>query len=390
MKKVLWLTLAALALGAVYWFRAPAPDAAQVKKPPPAVPVTVARVNSRDWPVWLDAIGRGEAVESVMLKSRVDGQVASVLFREGAAVAAGEVLLRLDPADFQARVHQAQANLARAQALLDKARADVARYQSLLEQQFISQEKVADMHAAAAAAAATLEADRAALDLARQQLAHCLVRAPFAGVAGARRVHAGASVKANDTELLEINRLRPLQVSFAVPEKHLQAIHAARSRAGLTAEIRIPGEKSAIARGPVVFFDSGVDPATATLRMKAQVTNADGRLAPGQFLDVRLYLDTLRGAVVAPAEAVQQGPEGSFVYVLGEDAGAKPRKVKLGPLGEGLAVITQGLAAGETVVTDGHSRLTPGAKVKVKEPGRAVSPLPASSGSAPGAGPGAR
>ncbi len=370
--KIYWLVaVLVLAAAGYYWSATPekAGEGGQGKgkgKGGP-VPVTVARAVSRDLPVLLEVVGRAEAYASVTLKSRVDGQVLQVDFAEGRPVAAGEVLLRLDPSDFQMRVRQAEANRARDQALLDKARADVARYQALVEQNFVSREKVAEMRAAAEAAQATVAADQAALDLARQQLSYATIRAPFAGVVGARLVHPGASVKINETELAVINRVQPLYVSFAVAEKHLAAVHAARARGPLGVEIRLPGDKAVLESGKVVFLDHAVDPATATLRMKAEIANAHTRLAPGQFLDASLRLDTLRGAVVVPAEAVQQGPEGSFVYVLA-DAGAKLRPVEIAQVQGDEVALARGLAVGETVITDGHSRLTPGAKVKVKGP----------------------
>lgn len=372
MKKlgILLLFLALAGASAYFWLGAKPSAPEKSGKSSPPIPVTVAQALARDMPVTLETVGRGEAYETVTLKSRVDGQVLAVPFTEGRSVAAGELLIRLDPADFQAKVRQAEANLARDQALLNKARADVARYQSLLEQQFVSQEKVAEMRATAEAAAATVNADQAALDLAQQQLAYTTIRAPFAGVVGARLAHPGASVKLNETALAVINRVRPLYVSFAAPEKHLPAIQAARARGGLEVSIRLPGEKQVIAAGKVVFLDNAVDAATATLRMKAEISNADSHLAPGQFLSVSLRLDTLRDAVTVPAEAVQQGPDGSFVYVLNGEGGAKLRKVTVAQVRDGLAAIAEGLAVAETVVTDGHSRLTPGAKVKVKEAGR--------------------
>ncbi len=368
--KALWLLLViALVVGAGYWSRTREKLPDKARRPPQPVPVTVAKAVTRDLPVTLDVVGRGEAFETVTLKSRVDGQVQAVSFAEGSPVMAGQMLIRLDPADFQARVKQAEANLARDQALLDKARADVARYQSLLRDNFVSEEKVAQMRADSAAAAAVVQADQAALELARQQLSYTTIRAPFAGVVGARLVHPGASLKVNETELAVINRVRPLYVSFAVPEKHLSAVQAARARGGLNVEIRLPGEQQAIAEGKVVFLDNAVDPATATLRMKAEIANADGRIEPGQFLAVSLRLATLRNAVAVPAEAVQQGPDGSFVYVLNADGGAQMRKVEVAQVRDGQAAIGKGLSSGESVVTDGHSRLTPGAKVKVKGAG---------------------
>jgi len=190
-------------------------------------------------------------------------------------------------------------------------------------------------------------------------------------VVGARLVHPGASVKINETELAVINRVQPLQVAFAVPEKHLPAIRAAQAAGRLQVAVGVPGGRQV--PGRVVFLDNAVAAATGTLQMKAEIPNSgangDGNLAPGQFLAVSLHLDTLRDAVVVPAEAVQQGPEGSFVYVLGADGGAAMRKVEIAQVRDGQAAIGKGLARGETVVTDGHSRLTPGAKVKVKAPG---------------------
>jgi multidrug efflux system membrane fusion protein len=295
--------------------------------------------------------------------------VLSVPFAEGKSVAAGAMLVQLDPADFQARAKQAEANLARDQALLAKARADVARYQSLLEQQFIAQEKVADMRANMEAAAAVVQADQAALELARLQLSYTSIRAPFAGVAGAKLVYPGATVKINDTVLAVLNRVRPLYVSFAVPEKYIPAIRAAQARGRLNVLVGVPGDKQVPGEGNVVFLDNAVDPATGTLRMKAEIANSGDKLTPGQFLAVSLRLDTLHNAVVVPAEAVQQGPDGAFIYVLAADGGAQMRKVDVAQVRDGQAAIGKGLASGETVVTDGHSRLTPGAKVKVKAPG---------------------
>ena len=367
--KGLLILLVLAAAGAVYFGGRPGGEKSVARKVLPPVPVTVAQAVSRDLPVTLELVGRGEAYETVTLKSRIDGQVRDVPFTEGGAVAAGAVLIRLDPADFQARVNQALANQVRDQALLGKARADVARYQALLQQQFVSQEKVAQLRSDVDAAAASVQADQAALELARQQLSYCVIRAPFAGLVGARLVHPGASVKVNDTELAVINRVRPLYVSFAVAEKYLPAVQAARQRGSLEAQIRLPGEEKPAASGEVVFFDNAVDPATATLRMKVRIANGDARLAPGQFLAVSLRLDTLPDAVVVPAEAVQQGPEGSFVYVVGRDGGARMRSVDVSQVRAGQAGIARGLARGETVITDGYSRLTPGAKVRVKQPG---------------------
>lgn len=369
-RSLLLLVLAiGLAAGAAYKYGGTSKDdKSAAKKPRPPTPVTVAQAVPRDMPVVLEVVGRGEAYESVTLKSRVDGQVMEVPFSEGRRVARGDVLIRLDPADFKARVAQAEANLARDQALLKKAHADMERYQALKVQGFVSEEKVADIRATAEAAEAGVQADKAALELARLQLGYATLRAPFAGLMGDKRVHPGTAVKINDTELATVNRIQPLYVTFAVAERHIPALRAALAAKRLRVEAYMPGDRRQAHRGTVSFVDPAVDAATGTLRVKAELPNADEALAPGQFLDVVLELDTLRNAVTVPAEAVQQGPDGAFVYALkGEEAGV--RKVEVGPVLDGVAVIAKGLAAGETVVTDGHSRLVPGGKVKIRTPG---------------------
>ena len=383
---LLLVLVVGLAAGAAYKYGGlPGKEPSAAKKPPPPTPVTVAQATPRDMPVVLEAVGRGEAYESVTLKSRVDGQVLEVPFSEGQRVAKGDVLIRLDTADFKARVAQAEANLARDQALLKKARADVERYQALKAQGFVSEEKVAEVRAAAEAGGATVQADQAALELARLQLGYATLRAPFAGLVGDKRAHPGAAVKVNDTELVTLNRVQPLYVVFSVAEKHIPALRESMAAKRLRVDIHTPGERKQARRGVVRFVDPAVDAATGTLRLKAELANADGSLAPGQFLDVVLVFDTLRDAVTVPAEAVQQGPDGAFVYVVkGEEAGL--RKVVLGPVRDGQAVIAEGLAVGESVVTDGHSRLVPGGKVKIKTPGEGKDGKPSGNGDGKKAG----
>lgn len=339
----------------------------------PPVAVQVATATTGEMPVVLDALGQAEAYESVMLKSRIDGQVASVAYGDGQSVQAGEVLLRLDGADFEARLRQAEASLARDQAQWLKARADVSRYQALQAQGFVAEQKVEELRAVAAAAEATVQADRAAADLARLQLGYSVIRAPFAGVLGPRLVFAGTSVKANDTALALLNRVQPLFVTFSVPEKYLGALRSKLREGALGVSVKQPGENTAL-RAAVKFIDNTVDAATGTIRMKALLPNRDEALTPGQFLEVSLVLETLKAVVTVPVEAVQQGPEGAFVFVLGPDQRAAPRPVELAMTHHGQAALRAGLKAGEVVVTDGHSRLTPGAKVKIKAPGPATVP----------------
>lgn len=363
---IILLATVALGIGWRFWSLSAQHEAkARDKKGKPPVPVTLAPAQVRDVPLLLRAVGRAEAPESVILKPRIDGQVVGVDFTEGQRVTAGQVLLRLDTADMQARLRQAEANLARDQAQLAKARADVTRYAALKAQGFVSDEKLAETRALADAAEAVARADQAALDLARLQLGYATPRAPFAGVVGAARVHPGAAVKMNDTELVLLNRVQPIHVSFAVPEKHLARLRQRLASGPIPVAAREPGGAGPGHTGQARFMDNAVDTTTGTIRLKAVLPNRDEALTPGQFLEVSLTLDTLRDAVTVPAEALQQGPEGSFVFVVGDDLTARPRPVTLATLEGGMAALTQGLQAGERVVVDGQSRLTPGAKVKL-------------------------
>lgn len=374
MQNILKIILAAavLALGGVAFYRlSPWPETGSGTAPraaPPA-PVTVARAAIQDVPLVLDVVGRAEAYESVTLKARVDGQVAVLPFVEGQAVAAGMVLARLDPADFDARLRQAEANLARDQAQLAKARLDVDRYLSLKNRNFVSEQQVAEARANADALAATVRADQAGVESARLERGYATIQAPFAGVIGAKLVSPGAAVKANDTALAVLNRVRPLYVSFAVPERYLPRLRAALRAGGLPVTVAVAGDTTQRFRGEARFLDNTVDPATGAIQMKATVANETEALTTGQFLNVGLTLEVIPGAVTVPTEAVQQGPAGSFVYVLKPDGTVEARLVVVTLRQGEMAVIGQGLGEGETVVTDGQLRLSPGAKVQIKAGG---------------------
>lgn len=346
----------------IWWYFAgstPPPE----KKGPPPIPVLMAKAALLDLPLTLELTGRAEAFESVSLKARVDGQVLAVLFSEGRHVAQGEVLLRLDPADYEARLRQAEAALARDQAQLVKAQADVERAISLKAKGFVSDAAIDTTRAAASGAEATVKADQAALDLARLQLGYTTVRAPFDGIVGARLVFPGTAVKANDTTLAVVNRVRPIFVSFGVPEKYLPRLRTGMKGKGAAVTISVPGDKTPMT-GTIRFLDNAVDATTGTVQMKAQLANESERLSPGQFVDVSLAIETLFQAVTVPSEAIQQGPSGSYVYVVKDDLTVEMRKLTLAATQHGVAAVKAGLAAGETIVTDGQLRLVPGAKVR--------------------------
>jgi multidrug efflux system membrane fusion protein len=372
MRKLILPLAIALAIGGGLYYRS-AVDSGKSAKPAvkggQPVPVKVAKVQVRDMPEWLDVVGRGMASESVTLKSRIDGQVAAVSFNEGQHVRKGDILLRLDPADLAAKLRQVEANLARSQAQMTKARADVGRYEALRQSGFVSEEKLSDLRASLQAAEAAVQADVAAADHARLQLSYTTLRAPIDGIVGSRLVFPGSSVKLNETALALINRIQPLHIAFAVPEKHLPRLRAALAAGKFTAQIAI-GD-TPVTEAAVNFIDNTVDVGTGTIQMKANTPNAKEQLAPGQFLNVRLTLGYWKNAAIVPAEAIQQGPQGVYVFVVKPDKGIEQRKVTLADSRDGTAIVTQGLNDGETVVTDGHLRLTLKSKVSIKEPGKA-------------------
>ena len=370
-KKKVILALAALAVvvaGGVAWQSTRSNAGAAVKAPPP-VPVIVGKAESADVPVMIEAVGRAEAFEGVTLKSRVDGQVMEILYSTGLHVKQGQPLVRLDPADYTARAKQAEAALARDEAQLAKAKADVARYVALKDRGFVSEEKVHEVRTAEAAAAATVKADQAALDVARLQLSYTVVKAPFDGIMAARIISRGDAIKTNDTKLGEINRVKPLFVTFSVAEKHLPRLRAALAKGHVMARITVPEQKGRVFEGRVRAFENTVDTATGTMQLKALLENLDEALTPGQFVNVAIQLDTLANAVVVPAEAIQQGADGNFLFVVTPDNTAEVRKVSVEAGFGALVALGKGVAAGETVVTDGQLRLAPGTKVAVRSAG---------------------
>lgn len=340
---------------------------ARKKADPPPVPITATQAVARDIPVKLQVVGRAEAFESVVMKSRVDGQVAAVLFTEGQHVNQGDVLIRLDPTDFAARLQQAEATATRDAALIAKTRADTARYTALKERNFVSEEKVNDIRTNEAAATANLGASRAAAEVARLQLSYATIRAPITGIVGARLVFPGSAVKANDVTVAVVNRVRPLLVSFAVPERHLPQLRAARQAGPLKVDVTQAGDTSQHFEGTVRFIDNAVDASTGTILLKAELPNQDEKLTPGQFLNVSLLLDTLRQSVAVPSKAVQQGADGNYLYTVKEDSSVEMRRIEVLASENGLTAVRGAIQVGETIVTDGHLRLTPGTKVRIKE-----------------------
>jgi membrane fusion protein, multidrug efflux system len=335
-------------------------------KGPPPVPVTVVAVAQQTVPVRLHAIGNVEAYSTVAVRARVDGQIVEVNLREGAPVKKGAVLFRVDPRPYEAALRQAEANALRDAAARDQARSQDRRYQELLEKNFVSKEAYAQIRTNAATAEATAKASEAALENARLNLEYCTIRSSLDGYVGRVLLQAGNMVRANDASpLVVINQVRPIYVNFAVPEQNLAEVRSHMARGPLEVAVVPPDPQLPAVRGELIFVDNAVDPSTGTIRLRAQFDNADAALWPGQFVNVSLRLYEQADALLVPAQAVQTGPEGQYVYVVGDDLVADVRRITVQRTEGERAIVAKGLAKGERVVTRGQLRLGPKVKVQI-------------------------
>jgi membrane fusion protein, multidrug efflux system len=354
-----------------------APSAEAQAPPPsaPGVPVTADTVATADVPVFLQAIGTAQAYNMVTIKSRVDGQIVKIAFAEGQDVKAGDPLIQIDPRPFQAVLDQAMATKQKDEAQLASAQADLVRWAELVPQGVKSRQTYDQQRALVQQLQASLKADEAQIEAARLNLGYADIRAPISGRLGIRMVDIGNMVRATDAAgLVTISQLKPMFVSFTVPQENLHKIHQKKGETGELAVIALGADnKTELARGKLSVIDNAIDQPTGTIRIKATFTNDDERLWPGEFVNVRLVLSVRKGAPTVPAQTVQDGPTGSYAYVIKEDNTVERRAVEVAAVQDGLAIIGKGLSPGERIVVDGQYRLTNGARVKVeaKAPGAA-------------------
>lgn len=334
--------------------------------PKPPTPVTVATAGVRDIPVVISEIGNVEAYTVVSVKSLVAGEITRINFKEGDFVKKGQVLFEIDQRPLREALRQAEAALARDLAQQKYAEAEAARYKALAEKGFVSKEQADQFATQASTLNAVVEADRAAVKNAQVQLGYSIIRSPLAGRTGNLNVDPGNIVKENDTPfLVVINQVTPINVGFSVPEQYLFQIKKSMREGPLKVMASIKGAQVLKEEGVVSFLDNSVDNTTGTIRMKGEFKNIDNNLWPGQFVSVDMTVDTVKNAVVVPAQAVMEGQSGKYVFVVGPDMAAQSRTVETGPGVEGLLAVTTGVKPGELVVTDGQSRLVPGAKVAI-------------------------
>jgi len=346
------------------------------------MPVAVAEAKTQDVEVLLTGLGTVSPLNSVTVKSRVDGQLMQVLIREGQQVRAGELLLVIDPRPFQVQLAQAEGQLKRDQALLDNARLDLGRYKDLIDQGAIARQQLDTQQALVHQYEGAVASDKAQADAARLQITYCRITSPVSGQVGLRQVDPGNMVRSSDSAgLLVVNQLSPINVLFTLPEDHLPRVLAKLREGGrLRVDAYDREQTKLLAQGELASLDNQIDATTGTVRLKASFANAQGELYPNQFVNAKLLLDVLKDAVVVPAAAVQRGQQGTYVFVVSPEGVANTRAVSVGEAGDGLSVILSGLAVGEKVVVDGAERLRDGSAVEVREPGKP--------GGAPGGKPG--
>jgi multidrug efflux system membrane fusion protein len=345
-----------------------APGAAAAAARP--VPVVVAPVARRDVPVVLEGLGNVVAFRTVTVRPQVDGRLDQVLFREGQAVAAGQVLAQIDPRPFKIQLAQAEGALARDRAQLETARRDLERYRALAAQKLIAQQQADQQVGAVGQLEGAVRVDEAAIEAARLNLDYSRITSPVDGVTGLRQVDPGNLVHATDPNgIVIVTQLDPIAVLFTLPQDQLQPVLEAMRRGPL--EVTVFGRDAAapLGTGRLELVDNQINQATSTIRLKARFPNPRHLLWPNQFVKARLGLSVERGALTMPATAVQRGPNGSFVYVVGADASVSPRPVEIASTQGDVAIVGKGLQEGEQVVVDGQGQLRPGAKVAAREAG---------------------
>jgi len=365
--------LALVILGGLAWHvlkpTALPPTASPTEGAARPVPVVVASAASGDFNVMLEALGTVTPIATVSVTAEVSGKLVQIFYSEGQMVKAGDVLAEIDPRPYENTLHQAQGQLLRDQAVLDNARIDLERYRRLVKQDAAPRQQFDTQESLVHQDEGTVKIDQAAVDSARLNLDYCTIKAPVTGRVGLRLTDLGNYVGTGGTSgIVVITQLQPITVTFPVAEDHLPGVMKQ-----LLAGARLPvaaydrGGAALLAQGTLLTVDNQVDPTTGTVKFKAEFDNRDLSLFPNQFVNVHLLADTLRDAVMMPAAALQHGPKGPFVYVVGDDDIVAMRPVTVSAAEADRVAVLAGLKAGERVVVEGADRLREGAKVKATE-----------------------
>jgi len=372
LRRFLWIAALALALAeAVLWYQgrqASQPSAAARSAATPPSPVVAASAASGDVDIALNGLGTVTPLATVTVRTQIAGQLQQIAFTEGQEVQKGDFLALVDPRPYQAALDQLQGQLLKDRALLQGAEVDLARFEKLAAQNSIARQQVDDQHYLVMQYQGTVKSDEAQVENAQLNLAYCHIVAPVAGRVGLRQVDAGNYVQTSDANgLVVITQIQPISVIFTLPEDDLPPI-LKRLGAGaalpVTAYDRSQSEK--LADGVLNTLDNQIDTTTGTVKLRAQFDNKDESLFPNQFVNVRLLVDVLKGAVVIPTAAIQRGAPGTFVYLIGADSKVSVRKITLGPVDGERAAVQSGLQVGDRVVVDGADKLREGAAVVLR------------------------
>ena len=337
--------------------------------PPPPVPVLAATVEKKDVPLQVHAIGAVEAYSTVSVKTQITGELTGVFFKEGEDVKKGQLIFTLDQRPLEADVRRAQGALARDEAQAANALSDQRRYEALMKAGVVSRQEYDRVASNSEALAAAVRADKGALENAKVQLVYASIYSPINGRTGNLLVHQGNMIKANDVPaLVNINQVEPIYVTFTVPQQYLAEVKQYSRNGNLPVQTVIPSDPRGMITGKLSFIDNAVDSGTGTIKLKGIFANSDRRLWPGQFVDAYLTLRTQSNALVIPSQAIQNGQQGTFVYVIKDDSTVEARTITTSETQQaGQVIVQKGLAAGERIVTDGQLRLVPGAKVQIKQ-----------------------
>jgi multidrug efflux system membrane fusion protein len=338
-------------------------------------PVLVADAKTTDVPVYIDGVGSVKPLNTVTVRPQVSGKIVEVAFEEGQDIKKGDVIVRIDDAVYKAALDQAIGKKAQDQALLQNAQLDLERYQRLVQSSSGTQQQADTARSQVAQYQAALQSDQAAIESAQATLDYTTIEAPIDGRTGIRNVDIGNIVSSSDTTgIVTLSQIKPISVVFSVPQQQLARVNAASAGGTLTVEAISGDGQTVIDNGTLAVVDNQVDPTTGTVKLKANFANDKLALWPGAFVNARLLVETLKGVTVIPTAAVQRGPSGTFVYLVHPDQTVAMKTVKVGLQDDVQAVISEGVAAGDRVVTTGFARLQDGAKVEVSDPSQPAAP----------------
>lgn len=342
---------------------------AKASGPPPSVPVGVAEVRQRDFPVYLTGLGSVQAFNTVALKTRIDGQITKVNFVEGQDVKEGELLIQIDPRPYEVALATAQANLQRDEAQYDYAKVQYARQKALFESGVIAKQDLDTQEASLGQYVGTIAADKAAIDNAKLNLVYTRITSPINGRIGLRQVDIGNYVQASaTTPMAIITQMHPIAIVFTLPEDQLQAVRERMKQGTLEVDVYSRDDRTKLSTGKLLTIDNQIDQTTGTAKFKAVFENPDNNLWPNQFVNVHLLLETKKDAITVPVSAIQRGPQGTFTYLVDATDTVQVRPIQVALTQGNTAVIGSGLEPGERVVTDGQEKLQAGSRVTPQAP----------------------